>query len=174
MTHCAALSRFKAITAIIIATLVMTGCSHSVDDERVPYCEVHLSFTTVAEWNLYGVKGDAADYRRYIEAAGITEPAGFPYKAADHTGYSGLLLVSDVLGNLIAYDLACPYDPNPAVRLEIPEGEIFARCPKCGSTFDIYTNHGNPRSGPAADRGYALQRYSVTSGGALQYRVITR
>ncbi len=172
MTH-SLLSRLK-LSAITLITLITVGCGKSVDDERVLYSEVHISFTTVAEWNLYGVKGDAADYRRYILAKGVTEPAGFPYKASDHTGYSGILLVSDVMGNLIVYDLACPYDPTPSVRLEIPDGELHARCPKCGSTFDIYTNHGNPRSGPAADHGYALQRYNITSGGALQYRVITR
>ena len=97
------------------SALITVGCGKSVDDERVPYSEVHISFTTVAEWNLYGIKGDAADYRRYILAKGVTEPAGFPYKASDHTGYSGILLVSDVMGNLIVYDLACPYDPTPSV-----------------------------------------------------------
>ena len=29
-------------------------------------------------------------------------------------------------------------------------------------------------SGPAAERGFGLQRYSIVSGGATEYRVITR
>ncbi len=54
MTH-SLLSRLK-LSAITLITLITVGCGKSVDDERVPYSEVHISFTTVAEWNLYGVK----------------------------------------------------------------------------------------------------------------------
>ena len=92
----------------------------------------------------------------------------------DRTGYGGLLLVTDVLGDLHAYDLACPFEVRPNVRVSIPEGELFARCPSCGSTFDVFQNRGNPISGPAQERGYALRRYSVVSGGATEYRVVTR
>ncbi len=84
----------------------LTGCSDSVDDNRIPYCEVHLTFRTVGDWNLYGVKGDAADYQRYILATDITLHASFPYTALDRTGYGGLLIVTDVLGDLHVYDLS--------------------------------------------------------------------
>lgn len=165
--------------SIIIATtsaLTISGC-HSVDDERIPYAPVHLSFATIADWNQWVVKQqDAANSARfiYVPSIGNIMPAGYPYKAADATGYGGLLLVTDALGNEVAYDLACPVEARPEVRLYVPEGEFYAQCPKCGSTFDLITNHGNPRSGPAADKGYGLQRYSIVSGGALEYRVVTR
>lgn len=169
------LSGLKAYALTLIIPLIILGC-HSVDDERIPYSEVHLVFTTVADWNIHGVKGDAADYGRYIynPATGTRLPADFPYNTMSRTGYGGILLVNDALGSPVAYDLSCPYEARPATRIEVPEGELFAVCPECGSTFDIYTNHGNPRSGPAAREGYALQRYSVISGGALEYRVVTR
>ena len=48
---------------IVIATII-TGC-HSVDDNRIPYSEVHLTFHTVGDWNIYGVKGAAADHRSF-------------------------------------------------------------------------------------------------------------
>lgn len=92
----------------------------------------------------------------------------------DRTGYGGLLLTMDAMGNLVVYDLACPYEARPTTRLYVPTGQPYAECPECGSTFDIYTNYGNPRSGPAAERGYALQRYTAIFGGALEYLVITR
>ena len=126
---------------IVIATII-TGC-HSVDDNRIPYSEVHLTFHTVGDWNIYGVKGAAADHRSYIFTRTERIPADFPYTALDRTGYGGLLLVTDVIGELVAYDLACPYEARPS-------------------------------SGPAADKGYSLTRYSVVSGGATEYRVITR
>lgn len=152
----------------------LAGCSDSVDDNRIPYCEVHLTFRTAGEWNLYGVKGDAADYQRYILATDMKVPASFPYTALDRTGYGGLLIVTDVLGDLHVYDLSCPYECSPRIRVDIPSGELYARCPSCGSTYEVFSNGGMPRSGPAAERGYALQRYAINSGGALNYRVVTR
>lgn len=172
MTHSLSPSQFKAAILLTFASLITTGCD-SVDDERIPYSEVHLTFRTEGDWNVYGVKGNAA-YCRYILASDIKTPEDFPYAVLDRTGYGGILLVSDVMGDLVAYDLACPYEARPTVRLNVPDEEVYAECALCGSTFDIYTNHGNPRSGPAADRGYALQRYSVTSGGALEYLIVTR
>ena len=159
---------------ILAAVLSLFGCSDSVDDNRIPYCEVHLTFKTVGDWNLYGVKGDAADYCRYINTPALRIPAEFPYTALDRTGYGGLLIVTDILGDLHVYDLSCPYECSPQIRVEIPSGELHARCPSCGSTYEIFSNGGMPVSGPAASRGYGLQRYSITSGGALSYRVVTR
>lgn len=164
--------RLKFLLSIILA-LGLAGCD-SVDDDRIPYCEVRLVFKTVGDWNIYGVKGDAADYQRYIHTPALNIPSGFPYTALDRTGYGGLLIVSDILGDLHVYDLCCPYECNPQIRVDIPAGELFAECPSCGSTYEVFSNGGLPRSGPAADRGYALRRYSITSGGALNYRVVTR
>lgn len=157
------------------AVVAMAACD-TVDDDRIPYAPVHLSFATVADWLQWGVAEESAGHRTYIYVQGsrLNTPAGYPYKAADATGYGGLLLVTDVLGAPVAYDLSCPYEARPDVRIEVPHDELFAECPKCGSTYDVFTNHGYPLSGPAAERGYALQRYSVTSGGALEYRVVTR
>ncbi|MDE5725548.1 MAG: hypothetical protein K2L91_08615 [Duncaniella sp.] len=159
---------------LLAAVLSLAGCSDPVDDNRIPYCEVHLTFRTVGEWHLYGVKGDAAAYERYVSTPSLRLPADFPYTALDRTGYGGLLIVADVLGELHVYDLACPYECSPQVRIEVPAGELYARCPSCGSTYEVFSNGGMPRSGPAAERGYALQRYSITSGGALSYKVVTR
>ena len=164
------LSRPVTILLLSLITLISAGC-HSVDDERIPYSEVRLTFRTVGDWNRYGI-GGAAESKRFIK--NLREPADFPYTEMDRTGYGGLLLSMDAMGNLVVYDLACPYECRPTTRLYVPEGEPYAQCPECGSTFDIYTNYGHPRSGPASQKGYALQRYSAIWGGALEYLVITR
>ena len=158
---------------IILSGAVISAC-HSVDDNRIPYSEVHLTFHTVGDWNIYGVKGAAADHRSYILTRTEHIPTDFPYTTLDRTGYGGLLLVTDVLGDVLAYDLACPYEARPGIRVSVPNGELFAECPVCGSTYDIFTNYGKPRSGPASDKGYSLTRYSVVSGGATEYKVVTR
>lgn len=161
------------IILLLLPLAAFTSCD-SVDDDRIPYAEVHLTFRTVGDWNIYGVQGDAADYRRYIFTSSERVPADFPYTTLDRTGFGGLMIVTDVLGDLHVFDLACPYECRPNIRVFVPEDETVARCPSCGSTFDIFINHGNPLSGPAADRGYALKRYSIVSGGAMEYRVVTR
>lgn len=161
------------LSLLIVMATIIPGC-HSVDDNRIPYSEVHLTFHTVGDWNIYGVKGAAADHRSYILTRTERIPADFPYTALDRTGYGGLLLVTDVIGELVAYDLACPYEARPNIRVTVPSGQLKAECPVCGSSYDIFTNYGKPSSGPAADKGYSLTRYSVVSGGATEYRVITR
>lgn len=162
------------ISAIVTVAILLLPCCHSVDDHRIPYAEVHLTFRTVGDWNVYGVKGAAADFRKYILSQREHIPSDFPYTALDRTGYGGILLVTDVLGDVLAYDMACPYEARPTVRVDVPEGELYAECPTCGSIYDIFTNYGKPRSGPAADKGYSLTRYSVVSGGATEYRIVTR
>ncbi len=167
------LALLRNIALAIVPALALTACE-SGDDNRIPYAEVHLTFHTVGDWNIYGVKGAAADHRSYILTQRERVPSDFPYTSLDRTGFGGLLLVTDMLGDLHAFDLACPYEARATVRVSVPQGELFARCPQCGSTFDIFENRGNPISGPAYDRGYGLKRYSIFSGGATEYRVVTR
>lgn len=163
-----------SIAAAMLGAMLLTSACESVDDDRIPYAEVRLTFHTVGEWNLYGVQGDAASSRTYIFNGTERVPSNFPYTTLDRTGYGGLLLVTDIMGDLHAYDLACPVEMRPNVRVAVSEEELVARCPSCGSTFDVFQNRGNPMTGPAHDRGYALKRYSVISGGATEYRVVTR
>ena len=160
------------VTLFSLITLIIAGC-HSVDDERIPYAEVRLTFATVGDWNRYGI-GGAGDCKRFIYTRDLRTPADYPYTSLDRTGYGGLLLAMDAMGNLVVYDLACPYEARANVRINVAEGATYAECPDCGSTYEIYTNYGLPLSGPAARLGYALKRYSSHSGGALEYLVITR
>lgn len=168
------------IILLVAAAAILSICScDSVDDRRIPFAEVHLTFHTIGDWHLYGVKADAAGYERYIHTPSEKVPANFPYTALDRTGFGGILLVTDVLGELHAFDLACPVEMHPTTRLIIPlkaDGtpEAYAECPSCKSRYDVFMNNGNPMSGPAAERGFGLQRYSVISGGATEYRVVTR
>ncbi len=169
-------TRLSLLSAIIsvIATIAMAGCS-SVDTDRIPPTNVNVIFPTVGDWQRYGVAG-AGQYQRFILTEGI--PSGFPYKDAEATGYGGLLLVMDPMGQYLVYDLACPYCSPTIQRImfdeDATEAGIF-RCGKCGSAYDVYS-YGTPYSGPAADKNnrYGLQRYKITISGGSPYAVIGR
>ena len=152
---------------IFLALLVLGAASacDSVDDDRIPVMPVQITFNTIAEWNIYGV-GGAMDYRRFIRDERI--PANYPYTAMTYTGFGGVLLTCDVLGNPMAFDLACPVERKQSVRVQINRDEYVAECPVCHSTYDVFSRPGTPLSGPAANDGYALRRYRVgpSQGGA--------
>ncbi len=147
---------------------LVSSCSH-IDDDRLPPAPVHISFAGVGDWNLYGVSG-ALDTRRFIKP---DVPSNFPWTALTYTGFGGILLVSDVNSQPLAYDLACPYECKNDVRINVVDNS-YAECPKCHSTYDIFMNLGTPLSGPAAERGYGLTRYSVYPGAQGEYMVVTR
>lgn len=166
----------RLLSLLLLFLPLLFSCK-SVDDDRIPYADVRLTFRTVGEWNIYGLPADAASARRYIfdpRNPAIKEPVDFPYTSLDRTGYGGLLLVADVIGELYAFDLACPVCVPRLSRLTIDNTNLCVRCPECESTYEVFTNPGMPASGPAAQRAFSLKRYHVISGRAMEYRVVTR
>ncbi len=145
---------------------VFPGCG-SVDDDRIQAMAVSINISNVGMWNTYGVFG-FGQHRRFILTAARREPAGFPYSQTSSTGFGGVLLISGIdplSGDPVplAYDLACPVERRPDVRVDI-ESELYeAVCPACGSHYDVTMAGGAPLSGPAAEGKYkyALRRYKV-------------
>lgn len=160
------------IAACTMALSVICACS-SVDDDRIPPANVNLIFSTVGDWDTYGVSG-AGQYRIFIASQRI--PSGFPYKGSEGTGYGGLLLLMDPMGQPLVFDLACPFCAPQLQRISVDsdatEAGIF-RCGKCGSTYDVYAA-GTPRYGPALKEKYGLQRYRISIPGTSPYAVIGR
>lgn len=154
--------------AVTLAAALFTGCDR-LDDDRIPVLPVRISFPTVGDWNVSGV-GGALDHKRFIKEDGI--PAGFHYTALSATGFGGVLLVGDVLGRPAAYDLACPVECRRDVRIFVNTDEMVGECPKCHSTYDIFSLGGHPLSGQAAKDGYGLRRYNV-SAGSSDYMLIS-
>lgn len=160
---------FKTFIAMMTAVL-MVGCHH-IDDDRIPAMPVYIPFASVGVWDLYGVSG-AGQYRYFIKSE--SKPANYPYTATAATGFGGVLLISDIHSQPVAYDLACPVECRANTRIQVLSDEMIAECPVCHSTYDVITNYGYPLSGPAAERGYGLQRYYVSPASGTTYMVITR
>ena len=164
-------SRFS--WAVVPITLILCACQ-SIDDKRIPAAPVNIVFKTQGEWETYGVNG-AASHRRFIKTTNPPEPVNFPYAVSSYTGYGGVLLVTDYYGTPLAYDLSCPYEAKPDIRIRVDAQAGNAVCPVCGSTYDIFEAFGHPTSGPAAQRGYGLARYRVLNPNQpLNYMVVTR
>ena len=156
-------------TAIAAAAMAVAACHH-LDDDRIPVMPVNIVFATPADWDVYGVHG-ALSYKSFIREQRV--PRNFPYTALTYTGYGGVLLLCDVRGVPQAYDLSCPVEHKADVRIAIDEDDEFlARCPTCGSTYDVFSLTGHPVGGPAAKDGYALRRYSVGAQGS-NYMVVS-
>lgn len=161
-----------------VALTALAGC-HDVNSDRIPLTPVRIPFTTVGDWHAYGIAG-AASSRRFIREAGsATEPPGYPYTALTATGYGGVLLVGTFsysgdpqLTPPAAFDLSCPVEARRDIRVIAESDRGFARCPECGSTYDIFQGNGMPLSGPAARQRYGLRQYRVLVGTGGEYAVI--
>lgn len=162
----------QRITNVLSGTLLAlaaAGCSHSVDItfNRVPRAPVYVPFTTAGDWDIYGCNA-ALSARRFIRQT--SEPAGYTYNDYSYTGYGGILLVCDIHSVPRAYDLSCPVECQRDVRVIVDYQTDLARCPECGSTYDVFLLNGSanlagaPVSGPASVSGYGLRRYQVLFG----------
>lgn len=151
----------RLFTIIIIAASLLLSACHHLDNQRIPPAPVHISFFTVGDWNVQGI-GGALDHKRFIKEELL--PPNYPYTAISATGFGGVLLVGDVNGNPVAYDLSCPVECKRDVRIFVNTDEMVGECPKCHSTYDIFSLGGHPLSGDAAKDGYGLRRYIVGPG----------
>lgn len=154
----------------------LTGCYDSVgiDFRRVPLNPVYVPFTTAGQWDIYAAKAPL-DAQRFIIPS---SPAGFAYTDLSATGFGGVLMVCDLGGVPRAYDLSCPVECQRDVKVIIDRETSLARCPECGSTYDVFVLNGSaqmagaPTSGAALQRGLGMRRYSVTFGLDGRYALI--
>ncbi|MBD5201224.1 MAG: hypothetical protein HDS70_05765 [Bacteroidales bacterium] len=161
------------------AGFLLLSCDSIVDD-RIPAYPVAINLGDTGLWNTYGVAGFGI-YRNFIKDATPSSPSGFAYTATSYTGFGGVLLIGGMdpySGNTnvpLAYDLACPVEVKPDVRVRIDPETFNAVCPVCGSVYDVTMSAGAPLSGPAAapNMKYRLQNYSVL-GTQLGGYIITR
>jgi len=94
-----------------------------------------------------------------------------PRVELDRLGYGGILVINGIGSNqvdLYAYDLACPVEVQPNIRVIPDSTGVTAHCPKCGTVFNIADGTGAPKSGGTK---YFLKSYRVFGSGQ-QYSVV--
>lgn len=131
---------------------------------RIPTSPVHLTFNQ-AEWDIFGVISPL-EYKYFNKSKSL--PSNFSYSETTLTGFGGIYLISDVMGNPHAYDAACPVECQADITMQIDATNLTAKCPRCGSVYDIFQNNGFPVSGVAADKGFGLKQYNVIVSGNNQ------
>ena len=159
--------------------LVFTVCTscNTINDDRIPSMPVNINLTTADLWVTYGVSG-YGEFRYFI--APLREPRNFPFTDKTMTGYGGVLLISGLnpftlqAGVPMAYDLSCPVECKPDVRVSMQLGEALpvAVCPVCGSHYDVVELGGSPTEGPALSRKLGLRRYECRESGYGGYLII--
>ena len=169
-----ALVTLLAMPALL--AMLATGCN-SVDDNRIPTMPVNINLGSHALWNTYGVSG-YGNYRLFIRE--LREPRNFAWTERTATGYGGVLLISGVnpftleAGVPLAYDLACPVERKPDIRVQIesPEQIPIAVCPKCGSSYDVTERGGSPLAGVALGEKVGLTRYECRESPSGGYQIL--
>lgn len=164
--------------ALLIVAFIAVACK-SVDNQRIPAMPVNISLADAGMWNTYGVSGFGIN-RSFILTKGLRLPAGFPYSEASATGFGGVLLVGGIdpfsatTEVPLAYDLACPVERDPSIRVEMDNSTYVAVCPECKSTYDVTMGAGAPLSGIAATGKYkyGLKKYSCMPSGKGGYVIL--
>ncbi len=151
-----------------LATVLTVSCGE-VNDERIPAMSVNVELSNPGYWDIYGVHG-LGQSRTFIKSERV--PADFPFTAMTFTGFGGILLVTDLSNSPIAYDLACPVEVDPKVRVEFSPDNLEARCEKCGSVYNVCEYQGSAVSGIAYDRKYGLRRYRVLPASTGGYNIV--
>ncbi len=162
------LAKILQICLLVWVAAAVSSCHH-IDDDRIPPAAVHIAFNTVGDWHTWGVAGVGQPRMFVLE---LKEPSGFPYTALSRTGFGGVMLIGDIHGNPVAYDLACPVEARASTRVRFVKDDMTVECPVCHSVYEVVTNFGQPLAGPAAQRGYGLRRYQVGPGLSGEYMVV--
>lgn len=162
------------IKIICLLSLFFVSCD-GLDNDRIPAVAVNIAISDIGQWNTYGVSA-YGEYKYFIRESRL--PSNFPYTETTYTGYGGVLLIGGMdpftaeTNVPLAYDLACPVECKPSVRVAIDPNTLEAVCPQCGSHYDVVMTGGAPVDGPAltGEIKYKLQSYTCSptaSGGYI-------
>jgi hypothetical protein len=70
-----------------------------------------------------------------------------PLHLYQYIGFGGILLYHTFDDEIVAFDLACPYEVNPGIKVDSITIIGEAICRKCHSVYDVAYGTGAPRKG---------------------------
>lgn len=162
---------------------MFAGCE-TAGDYRIPQMPVRINLTDPGVWNTFGVSGYGMTQRFILYKTNdqyLHLPEGFPYTGDAATGYGGVLLISGIdpytadADIPLAYDLSCPVECLPTVRVEVSNQPPYnAVCPKCHSVYNVTDAAGAPVSGEAVAEKLSLRRYACMPALGGGYMIVNR
>ncbi len=120
------------------------GCENNVVSP-IPNAPVRLEFNILQD-------------EPQLNAVGGLATFVVPKYAYEAFGYGGVVVFHDFEDRLVAFDLACPNEVNPQIRLNVDSIVGSAICPKCGAVFDIGYGYGYSVSEICK---YPMKKYNV-------------
>ena len=136
------------MTRFLFALLLLLGISCTkINESEIPYAIVYLKLD---------LRYEDKDLVGSLHHKSFTAPR----YDGERVGYSGVVVINGNTG-YYAYDLCCPHEARQSVRVK-PSDVGTAKCPECGSEYDLSYGNGNPTSGPSQ---YTLRRYNVMHSG---------
>ena len=130
---------------VILLFLFLLSCGKEEVRQTIPFAHVH--FRIDLNGHDHALRNPLA-YKFFLQGRLQT----------DRVGYGGLLVVSSIDGEqLFAFDLACPCQRRPDIRV-VPTANGTAVCTTCNSVFITSFGLGTVQSGTTRA---PLQRYVV-------------
>lgn len=169
----------KYILVIGIAYL-LSACGKEEPKYTIPAKPVDFKFNTsavdhnlanIGSMSVYIKAADKSAYDKQLTGVKGVQTFIAPRLSNEYIGYSGLLIINT--GSTLnptpfaAFDLCCPHERLEAIRV-VPTNDGTAKCPKCGSVYDIIFGTGQVMKGVSSEK---LQTYYVASIGNSAYRV---
>lgn len=135
----------------LLAAVSLAACKTEVKTS-VPSTRVSLEFNILRDAPQLNANGGVATFIK-------------PKYRNQYLGYGGVVVFHDFEDRFVAFDLACPNEVDPQVRLNVDSIPGEAVCPQCGAVFDIGYGHGYPVAGncrnPMRQYGVAVSNYDV-------------
>ena len=111
--------------SLFLFFIIITGC-----EDR--YTSSIPNYPVFLELNL------TAHYPTFIDNCNEVIIITKPISIYDRIGYGGILIVYGIDFKYYAFDLSCPYEADPNIRVfsdSINPGQVT--CEKCGSSYEI-------------------------------------
>ena len=134
---------FANIILWLIFPLILGSCL--TEDSPIPDREVYL--------------------RRNIISTNLLSPGSYlyitvPELSSDRLGYGGLIVVYtyDETEPYCAFDVTCPNEATPTIRISEPDDLLICTCETCGERYNLMFGLGTPMDGISK---YGLKKYTA-------------
>lgn len=143
----------KLRNVILLFALVLEGSSCEKINKKSPIPDSLLDFEL-------HILRDAPE----LNIIGNHKIIDKPLHLYQYIGFGGILLYHTFDDEIVAFDLSCPYEVNPEIRVDSITIGGQAICRGCKSVYDVGYGTGAPQQGVST---HYLRKYRVYSAGDI-------